>query len=186
MHVYEDHPLLGSEHITITLQTHLYRENRPRYLEHSANQSVPQKRDKGSWKRGTARGFRARNRISQVLWGYLSLGFYWREAWDRGWPQIFFPRDAWADPNPYIYSLIMEEKNPLFRFEKWGTIHKHPYGKNISPQRSSELFASITADAQAEFFRRQGKRRIEKEYWAWPTRQRSLKLLRNIAAGAAW
>jgi len=60
----------------------------------------------------------------------------------------------------------MEEKNPLFRFEKWGTIHKHPYGKNISPQRSSELFASITADAQAEFFRRQGKRRIEKEYWA--------------------
>ena len=68
-----------------------------------------------------------------------------------------------------VYYLIMEDKNPLFRFEKWGTIHNHPYGKDISSQRSSELFASITADAQAEFFRRQGKRRIEKEYWAYDT-----------------
>ena len=68
-----------------------------------------------------------------------------------------------------VYYLIMEDKNPLYRFEKWGAIHKHPYGKNISSQRSSELFASITADAQAEFFRRQGKRRIENEYWAYDT-----------------
>jgi transposase len=78
-------------------------------------------------------------------------------------------------PNDYeqllslIYYLIMEDKNPLFRFEKWGAIHKHPYGKDISSQRSSELLASITPDTQAEFFRRQGKRRIEKEYWAYDT-----------------
>jgi len=68
-----------------------------------------------------------------------------------------------------VYYLIMEDKNPLFRFEKWGSIHKHPYDKDIPSQRSSELFASITADAQAEFFRRQGRRRIEKEYWAYDT-----------------
>jgi transposase len=65
------------------------------------------------------------------------------------------------------YYLIMEDKNPLFRFEKWGAIHKHPHGEDISSQRSSELFASITTDAQMKFFRRQGKRRIEKEYWAY-------------------
>jgi len=78
-------------------------------------------------------------------------------------------------PNDYeqilslVYYLIMEDKNPLFRFEKWGAIHKHPHGKDISSQRSSELLASITPDTQAEFFRRQGKRRIEKEYWAYDT-----------------
>jgi hypothetical protein len=68
-----------------------------------------------------------------------------------------------------VYYLIMEDKNPLFRFEKWGAIHKHPYGHDIPSQRSSELLASITPDAQAEFFRRQGKRRVEKEYWAYDT-----------------
>lgn len=68
-----------------------------------------------------------------------------------------------------VYYLIMEDKNPLFRFEKWGAIHKHPHGKDIPSQRSSEVLASITADTQAEFFRRQGKRRIEKEYWAYDT-----------------
>jgi hypothetical protein len=65
------------------------------------------------------------------------------------------------------YYLIMKDKNPLFRFEKWGTIHKHPYGEDIPSQRSSEMFASIKTDAQMKFFRLQGKRRIEKEYWAY-------------------
>lgn len=45
-------------------------------------------------------------------------------------------------PNHYkqilsiAYYLIMEESNPLFRFEKWHTTHKHPYEKNIPSQRS--------------------------------------------------
>ena len=42
------------------------------------------------------------------------------------------------------YYLILEDSTPLYRFEKWGILHKHPYGKNITSQRSSELFASIT------------------------------------------
>src|SRR5690554_6079569 len=34
------------------------------------------------------------------------------------------------------YYLILEDSNPLFRFEKWSSLHKHPYGKNIPSQRS--------------------------------------------------
>jgi len=67
------------------------------------------------------------------------------------------------------YYLIMEDKNPLSRFPKWAATHKHPYGKNIPSQRSSELFASITEDAKDRFFRLQGKRRVENEYWAYDT-----------------
>ncbi len=65
------------------------------------------------------------------------------------------------------YYLVLEDKNPLYRFEKWSSLHKHPYGRNITSQRSSELFASITEEAKNEFFRLQGKRRTEKEFWAY-------------------
>ena len=67
------------------------------------------------------------------------------------------------------YYLILEGINPLSRFPKWAATHKHPYGKSIPSQRSSELFASITEDAKGHFFRLQGKRRLEKEYWAYDT-----------------
>ena len=42
------------------------------------------------------------------------------------------------------YYLMLEDNNPLSRFEKWGSIHRHPYGKDISSQRSSELFMGIS------------------------------------------
>ena len=58
-------------------------------------------------------------------------------------------------------------KNPLYRFEKWGQLHKHPFGQNITSQRSSELFASITEEVQRTFFQLQGRRRAEKEFWAY-------------------
>lgn len=67
------------------------------------------------------------------------------------------------------YYLILEDKTPLSRFPRWSAIHKHPYGKAIPSQRSSELFASITEDAKEHFFKLQGKRRIEQEYWAYDT-----------------
>jgi len=78
-------------------------------------------------------------------------------------------------PNEYkqllsvAYYLILEDKNPLYRFEKWSAIHKHPYGKDIPSQRSSELFISIKADAIQQFFYLQGKRRHEYEYWVYDT-----------------
>ena len=67
------------------------------------------------------------------------------------------------------YYLILEDSTPLYRFEKWGILHKHPYGKNITSQRSSELFASITEEDKQRFFTLQGKRRLEKEFWAYDT-----------------
>ena len=78
-------------------------------------------------------------------------------------------------PNTYeeilsiAYYLILEDKNPLSRFPKWSNLHTHPYGRPISSQQSSELFASITESQRMHFFRLQAKRRTEKEYWAFDT-----------------
>jgi transposase len=78
-------------------------------------------------------------------------------------------------PNEYkqilsiAYYLILEDKNPLYRFEKWAAIHKHPFGKEIPSQSSSDLFMSISEDAIQKFFRLQGKRRLEHEYWVYDT-----------------
>ena len=67
------------------------------------------------------------------------------------------------------YYLILEESNPLFRFEKWSQLHRHPFGENIPSQRSSELFASIKEDAKERFFLLQSRRRVDNEYWAYDT-----------------
>lgn len=67
------------------------------------------------------------------------------------------------------YYLILEENNSLSRFSHWHRLHRHPYGKDIASQRSSELFQSITEEQRMAFFKKQGKRRIEKEYWAFDT-----------------
>ncbi len=79
-----------------------------------------------------------------------------------------FP-DTYKQILSVAYYLILEDSNPLSRFEKWGSIHKHPFGKDIPSQRSSELFASITEESKEKFFCCQGKRRIENEYWAYDT-----------------
>jgi transposase len=65
------------------------------------------------------------------------------------------------------YYLILEDQNPLFRFKKWAKLHMHPYGADIPSQRSMELFQSITEEEKMHFFRLQGKRRFETEYWAY-------------------
>ena len=76
-------------------------------------------------------------------------------------------------PNNYkmilsiAYFLILEESSPLFRFSRWGLLHRHPHGGDIASQRSSELFAGITEEQKQRFFRLQGRRRIRDEYWAY-------------------
>ena len=65
------------------------------------------------------------------------------------------------------YFLILEENNALSRFSHWQRLHIHPYGDDIPSQRSSELFQSTDEAERMEFFERQGRRRIEKEYWAF-------------------
>ena len=79
-----------------------------------------------------------------------------------------FP-DTYKQILSIAYYLILEDSTPLYRFEKWGILHKHPYGNNITSQRSSELFASITEENKQRFFILQGKRRLEKEFWAYDT-----------------
>jgi transposase len=63
--------------------------------------------------------------------------------------------------------LILEENNSLNRFSHWQRLHIHPYGKDIPSQRSSELFQSIDEEERMAFFEKQGKRRIDNEYWAF-------------------
>jgi len=67
------------------------------------------------------------------------------------------------------YFLILEDRNSLIRFPKWDRTHYHPFGNCIPSQRSSDIFASITEEAEERFFRLQGKRRMENEYWAYDT-----------------
>ena len=82
--------------------------------------------------------------------------------------QRCFP-DTYKQLLSVAYYLILEDKNPLYRFEEWAATHKHPYGEGITSQRSSELFMGITEEAVHRFFRLQGKRRLEHEYWVYDT-----------------
>jgi transposase len=77
-----------------------------------------------------------------------------------------FP-DSYTQILSIAYYLILEDKNPLYRFEKWGSIHRHPCGEDIPSQRSSEIFSEIGEDAVRKFFQLQGARRAEREYWAY-------------------
>jgi transposase len=79
-----------------------------------------------------------------------------------------FP-DTYKQILSIAYYLILEAKNPLVRFGHWERMHKHPYGKPIPSQRSSELFASIGEDAKQRFFSLQSARRLEEEYLAYDT-----------------
>ena len=77
-----------------------------------------------------------------------------------------FP-DTYDQIMSIAFYLILEDNNPLYRFEKWNLTHKHPYGQDITSPRSSELFASITDEEITKFMRLQAKRRVEDEYWAY-------------------
>jgi transposase len=79
-----------------------------------------------------------------------------------------FP-DTYKQILSVAYYLILEENNSLSRFSHWQKLHIHPYASDISSQRSSELFQSIDEEGRMSFFTKQGKRRIEREYWAFDT-----------------
>jgi transposase len=83
------------------------------------------------------------------------------------------------------YYLILEDRNPLSRFNRWASVHWHPHGENISSQRSSELFASLTDEARQRFFHLQTKRRVDKEYLAYDSTSVSSysKSLRQVRYG---
>lgn len=77
-----------------------------------------------------------------------------------------FP-DTYRQILSVAYYLILDENNSLSRFSRWQKLHIHPYGQDIPSQRSSELFQSMDEEGRMSFFKRQGKRRIEREYWAF-------------------
>lgn len=82
--------------------------------------------------------------------------------------QKCFP-DSWAQILSIAYFLILEDNNPLYRFEKFDATHRHPFGGNIASARSSELFMSVRDEQVQNFFRLQSLRRIDEEYWAYDT-----------------
>jgi len=67
-----------------------------------------------------------------------------------------------------VYYLILESK-PLYLFKKWDHTHKHPYGQDLSSQRSSELLTRISEGDKMTFFKRQAERRLETEFLAFDT-----------------
>ena len=73
----------------------------------------------------------------------------------------------------------------MYRFQKWGATHKHPFNEDIPSQRMSELFSKISEDKKLENFRKQAKRRSEKEYLAFDTTSISSysELLKQVKYG---
>ena len=67
------------------------------------------------------------------------------------------------------YYLVIEEGMPLYRFRRWSNSHKHPYGKDIPSQRSSELFGLIMEDPKMAYLKYQAKRHSCNEYLAFDT-----------------
>jgi len=121
---------------------------------------------------GTApvkRGSKAAERVHRSFYGatYLLDAISEKLGITHDLKQCF--PDTYRQILSIAYYLILEDSTPLYRFEKWGILHKHPYGNTITSQRSSELFASITEESKQRFFILQGKRRVEKEFWAYDT-----------------
>jgi len=79
-----------------------------------------------------------------------------------------FP-ETWKQILSIAYYLILEDRNPLSRFPRWASNHRHPFKADIPSQRSSELFGLITEEAKRQFFILQAKRRMETEYLAYDT-----------------
>ena len=65
------------------------------------------------------------------------------------------------------YFLILGGSRALMNFRHWAADHLHPHGADLSSQDCSRLFASMTEAQSRSFFRMQGRRRLEKEYWAY-------------------
>jgi len=78
-------------------------------------------------------------------------------------------------PNSYkelmslAYYLVLESDSPLYRFPRWAHDHLHPCGEVITSQRISEMLRDIPESAKLGFFKKQAKRRLEKEYLAYDT-----------------
>ena len=82
--------------------------------------------------------------------------------------QFCFP-DSYRMLLSLAYYLVLESDSPMYRFGRWAFDHWHPWGGELSSQRISEMLRDIPEQARLEFFRRQSRRRQEKEYLAYDT-----------------
>jgi hypothetical protein len=67
------------------------------------------------------------------------------------------------------YYLVLESDSPMYRFPRWGHDHTHPWGDILTSQAISEIMRNVDEKGKMEFFRRQSRRRQEKEYLAYDT-----------------
>jgi transposase len=67
------------------------------------------------------------------------------------------------------YFLVLENESSMYRFDKFAKTHSHPYGKSISSQRISDLFASISEDEKFLFFKLRAQHCLKEEYLAYDT-----------------
>jgi transposase len=67
------------------------------------------------------------------------------------------------------YYLVLESDSPMYRFPRWGHDHTHPWGGILTSQAISEIMRDVDERGKMEFFRRQSRRRQEKEYLAYDT-----------------
>jgi len=79
-----------------------------------------------------------------------------------------FGADAGAAVESFAEFLITAEPAPASRFGLWARTHVHPFGQEISSQRLSELFASISQSGIERFFRARTKR-AARDYWFFDT-----------------
>jgi len=100
-----------------------------------------------------------KNKQNDITYVYESENY-----WDREKQQSRSRRVCIGKLDPNTGKMIQSK-----RLLTETAIDKHPFGKDIPSQRSSELFASITEDTKECFFRLQGKRRAEHEFWAYDT-----------------
>jgi transposase len=68
-----------------------------------------------------------------------------------------------------VYFLVQEGENAVYRFPRWMVSHWHRLTHALGSQEISRLFGGITEEAKLDFFRRQARRRLEREYLAYDT-----------------
>lgn len=82
---------------------------------------------------------------------------------DRDLVKIF------GDRTPAIrsiaYYLISNPDAAMYRFSSWSRLRFHPYGKELSSPRSSELFGSITEDEIQQFLHLRVQRSLGTSGW---------------------
>lgn len=77
--------------------------------------------------------------------------------------------DAASQILAIAYYLVLEEGQPMYRFQKWSLSHWQPHDGELSSQRISEFFRDVYENQKMEYFRRQAMRCAEREYMAFDT-----------------